>query len=270
VKLTKEEGSSDEEAEDKESSDRELDAEESEDEESSDKDDPHHDAHEVVFDPDVHNMNYIHNGTNVPVPYDTDMSRMYLPMWQNAPIVSDRPAYNQDIVNVFELEQLEADNDDEYKILFSTEAIHTNLEWLSDFVRSGAKTAEPIGIIQYPIINNAVQATPEVDDENVTTSAVVGEVRLVFFWREHLSKIFADDEPEGLIAVFENDCNSSFTYEIVRYIYFLCLERNSYKFSCSIYTAHNMYRFKNKTHYRKEHKRHILVLATFMIQSTTI
>jgi hypothetical protein len=161
------------------------------------------------------NLNYIHNGANDPIVYNNSSStELYLPMWQNAPLVSNRPTYNQNMETLFAMEQYDLTTMN-HEVRLTIEVPDPDFVWLKDYVDSNeTSTAEPIGIIEFPIIDTAASIVPETEI-NTTVSNAVGIFRVVFFWRDHLSNIFIEDEPEGVFVVFENDCNTSFTYLIV-------------------------------------------------------
>jgi hypothetical protein len=56
----------------------------------------------------MQNLNYIHEGTNTPISYNSNASGRYLPMWQNAPLVSNRPTYNQNMAAWYAKDQYES------------------------------------------------------------------------------------------------------------------------------------------------------------------
>ena len=73
--------------------------------------------------------------------------------------------------------------------------------------------------IYFPIISNANEhieifdedGKPKLDDDE--NSKVVGLFSISVYWRDHIRNILPDGS-HGLIAVFKNPCNPSFTYEI--------------------------------------------------------
>lgn len=68
---------------------------------------------------------------------------------------------------------------------------------------------EPIIRVLYPILDTATGAIT-VDEED---SKVVGIIASSFYWKSYLENILPNDE-NGLVVVFENACNQTFTYQI--------------------------------------------------------
>ena len=69
--------------------------------------------------------------------------------------------------------------------------------------------SEPVIRVLYPILDTADGAITVDKPE----SKVVGILASSFFWRQFLENILPDDE-RGLMVVFQNTCNQSFTYEV--------------------------------------------------------
>merc|ERR1719464_1425313 len=80
---------------------------------------------------------------------------------------------------------------------------------------------EPISDIYYPIIANAnkyievdVDSNNDHDDYGIgINNDVVGLFSVSVYWRDTIRNILPQGS-HGLIAVFENPCNPTFTYEI--------------------------------------------------------
>ena len=70
-------------------------------------------------------------------------------------------------------------------------------------------TGEPVIRILYPILDTADGAITV----NEPDSNLVGIIASTFFWRQFLENILPNDE-QGLVVVFQNSCNQSFTYEV--------------------------------------------------------
>mmetsp|Transcript_22665 Transcript_22665/g.50613 ORF Transcript_22665/g.50613 Transcript_22665/m.50613 type:complete len:1177 (+) Transcript_22665:27-3557(+) len=73
----------------------------------------------------------------------------------------------------------------------------------------GVDPIEPVIRVLYPILDSAVGAIT-IDEDN---STVVGMLASSFFWRSFLVNILPEGE-NGLVVVFENTYNQTFTYEI--------------------------------------------------------
>jgi len=82
-------------------------------------------------------------------------------------------------------------------------------QWASRYVPKDEDTSEPIIRILYPILDTEEGALT-IDQPH---SNVVGIIASSFFWRDFLENILPNGE-RGLVVVFENTCNQSFTYEL--------------------------------------------------------
>jgi len=81
--------------------------------------------------------------------------------------------------------------------------------WAQRHVSPDVNPSEPVIRILYPIIDTATGAITEDTPE----SNAVGIIASSFFWRSFLDHVLPKDE-RGLIVVFKNTCNQTFTYEI--------------------------------------------------------
>ena len=81
--------------------------------------------------------------------------------------------------------------------------------WASRHVSEDIDSSEPIIRLLYPILDTSKGAIT-IDEPN---SKVVGIIASNFFWRSFLENILHHGE-EGLVVVFENTCNQTFTYEV--------------------------------------------------------
>ncbi len=70
-------------------------------------------------------------------------------------------------------------------------------------------SSEPAIRILYPILDTAEGAITL----DTAESKTVGIIAATFFWRQFIENILPDDE-RGLVVVFNNTCNQSFTYEV--------------------------------------------------------
>lgn len=87
--------------------------------------------------------------------------------------------------------------------------------WISDYLTTDEDPMEPISDYYYPIIDNVVDQLNTFDEANYDVEAnnVVALLSISVYWRDALKDILPDGS-EGLVVVFENPCNPSFTYQI--------------------------------------------------------
>jgi len=81
--------------------------------------------------------------------------------------------------------------------------------WAQRHVSPDVDAKEPVIRILYPILDTAEGAITVDKPE----SKVVGIIASSFFWRAFLENILPDGEM-GLVVVFRNTCNQTFTYEV--------------------------------------------------------
>ncbi len=96
-----------------------------------------------------------------------------------------------------------------YFVLLFFRAITRVGNFTKRFVPPDVDTGEPVIRILYPILDTADGAITI----NEPDSKVVGIIASTFFWRQFLENILPNAE-RGLVVVFENTCNQSFTYEV--------------------------------------------------------
>ena len=82
--------------------------------------------------------------------------------------------------------------------------------WAARHVPEGVDASEPIIQVLYPILNTAPNGGTTHIEPN---STVVGILSSTIYWHSYLKNILPLGE-RGLVAVFANTCNQSFTYEI--------------------------------------------------------
>jgi signal transduction histidine kinase/CheY-like chemotaxis protein len=79
---------------------------------------------------------------------------------------------------------------------------------------------EPFIVINYPILNYGNYSSffyDNGDKENiggVSSSPVIGLLTVLFCWRDFIRDILPHSESNGIMVVFENQCNQTFTYEV--------------------------------------------------------
>jgi hypothetical protein len=86
-------------------------------------------------------------------------------------------------------------------------------QWNYEFIRPDEIPGEPMSDIIYPVINRIDSVYTVNDEYDPTKHKVVATVITSFFWRELISSALPPGHV-GLVVVFENPCNPSFTYEI--------------------------------------------------------
>ena len=88
-------------------------------------------------------------------------------------------------------------------------------DWISIYLPEGEEPMEPISDIFYPIIADANEhiELQDGDRQHINEADVVGIFSLSVYWRDTIRNILPDGS-HGLVVVFENLCNPTFTYEI--------------------------------------------------------
>jgi class 3 adenylate cyclase len=164
----------------------------------------------------------------------TDLPGPWMPMWQTQPTIAYDAPYNWDLTSVPNTATMSTSSMDVVRTTHRavlTEAYLISYpddeerlaedmieaEWIASYLPPGEEPMEPISDIFYPIIANANENievhtttaahTDETDDE------VVGIFSVSVYWRDMIKNILPQGS-NGLMAVFENPCNPSFTYEI--------------------------------------------------------
>jgi len=87
-------------------------------------------------------------------------------------------------------------------------------DWFKDYIDPGEEPMEPVSDIYYPIID-------KIDSVRIIDSTyrqeehdVVGFLALSIYWLGFMKNILPEGS-EGIVVVFENPCNPSFTYELI-------------------------------------------------------
>ena len=147
----------------------------------------------------------------------------YLPIWQSAPVVPIYPPFNWDgyqnagivsaLPELFEKRRVVLSA--VTNLLDSTDPVlaanvAAQNDWLAEFLAPGDSVTEPSSDIYYPIFNTAADYVDIKSDPNAKPVAIFS---LTFFWRDLLTGVLPSGA-NGVIAVFENSCNQTFTYEI--------------------------------------------------------
>jgi hypothetical protein len=83
-------------------------------------------------------------------------------------------------------------------------------QWAARHVPQGIDASEPIIRMLYPILDTAANGGITINEPN---SNVVGIIASSFFWKTFLEDILPPGE-FGLVVVFSNTCNQTFTYQV--------------------------------------------------------
>jgi hypothetical protein len=161
----------------------------------------------------------------------------YLPVWQSSPAIpTSYSPYNWDLLSSrivttstdAMLKTKQAVISEAYMIPDYSDAeklAETQLtaDWFRDFLRPGEDPMEPVSDIYYPILTSMVDSVHVHIDESDTTATttnhgdsennVVAFLAMSIYWRDTLKQILPPGS-NGIVLVFENPCNPSFTYRI--------------------------------------------------------
>jgi len=155
----------------------------------------------------------------------------YMVLWQCTPVISYLPVYNWDLLSSPTSASVNATMDehrttvsDAYMIAYpwETEKLEDSkieADWVKDYIAPGENPFEPVSDLYYPIIEEATQKMRLFDpDENgkpydPKDHTFLGMVGLSFYWRDLLKDILPPGS-DGIVVVFENPCNPTFTYQI--------------------------------------------------------
>jgi hypothetical protein len=189
---------------------------------------------------DITFMPYIYNAfTKEPAAN----ASLYLPMWQTYPLIPKGNTINGNFLYPGYMPNIDVLANDQEAILQAMLSPLEHLSWLKYLLSSEEYSAEPIGYMEYPILSNAadmiqIQSTSKVGEngnissehatisssKNITyegdiltsvNTTTVGKLSIIFSWRDLLQGILPKNIV-GMIAVFDNACNQSFSYELVR------------------------------------------------------
>jgi hypothetical protein len=151
----------------------------------------------------------------------------YLPTWQSAPVVPYFPPYNWDAMKFHSLAEDLPQLFDDQKVLISgvpnlpdpndpaaVEEATSNVDWVKDFIMPDEDPWEPMSNVYYPMLDTAADSVTQRYVGDGTSHTTVGILSMTFFWRDLLKGILPPGT-NGVIAVFENECGQSFTYQIV-------------------------------------------------------
>jgi len=90
---------------------------------------------------------------------------------------------------------------------------NTFVEWYKDYIGPSKDPMEPISDIYYPIFEQAADLVV-LPSPNQESFPILGFLALSIYWRDMIKDILPLGM-DGIVIVFENPCNPTFTYEIV-------------------------------------------------------
>jgi len=161
----------------------------------------------------------------------------FFPSWQAYPIVPIRPPFNWDYGTYAFFDKEEVienlrvstskvinmpDSDDESVI--NEAAIYS--DWAKDFVGQNENADEPFFPIFYPVVQDAAkeishlewssknsERTHDHDANTNSNKTAVGVVTIIIYVRDLIRNTLTADSV-GMVVVFENQCNQTFSYTI--------------------------------------------------------
>jgi hypothetical protein len=142
----------------------------------------------------------------------------YTPSWQTYPMLPNGnfSAYNYNAINHMLLGPGIDKLLEDHKVIlgpvlnYEDDGENIVTSWAARHVPRGIDASEPIIRMLYPILDTASNGGITINEPN---SNVVGIVAASYFWRTFLENILPFGE-RGVVVVFNNTCNQTFTYEI--------------------------------------------------------
>eukprot|EP00934_Nitzschia_sp_Nitz4_P008104 Nitzschia sp. Nitz4//scaffold169_size48518//40260//43927//NITZ4_007080-RA/size48518-processed-gene-0.83-mRNA-1//1//CDS//3329538412//8094//frame0 len=148
----------------------------------------------------------------------------YLPKWQQSPVVPFYAPYNWDAMYLPSLAQtLPVAKNAEISITAvynipdpddPNDLTDINNNYISAFVSGEEDHTEPFSDMIFPMLDYAseyVTIPKDVNPEDMGN--LVGVFTMTFYWRDLIKNILPSDSA-GMVVVFENSCNDTFTYKI--------------------------------------------------------
>jgi len=154
----------------------------------------------------------------------------WLPIWQTQPTIAYEPPYNWDLMST---PLTSSANTTAHQRLLDTHVVtitdaylisypgeeeelqfdKEEAEWISSYLLNGEEPMEPVSDIFYPILkqaNRKIEIKDNLDDDE---DDVAGIFSITFYWRDTIKNILPVGS-DGLVVVFENPCNPTFTYQV--------------------------------------------------------
>ena len=96
-------------------------------------------------------------------------------------------------------------------------------EWVGSYLPPDEEPMEPISDIFYPILPSGIDTFNQNDDDfDRSDQSFAGHLTMSFYWRSTIRDILPEGS-DGILVVFENPCNPTFTYQIVSWRTFIVL-----------------------------------------------
>jgi hypothetical protein len=172
---------------------------------------------------------------------------IYMPIWQTYPLVPQGSRINGNHLFPGYMANVNILVNQQHVILQALLSPAQRLKWFrSLYAKDSNYVHEPIVYMEYPILGNAADrimimpttsessqgnetkndAVSDVNKANISligdtissiNTTTVGRISILFSWRDLLTGILPN-HIVGMVAVFENVCNQSFTFELVSLI----------------------------------------------------
>jgi len=160
----------------------------------------------------------------------TDTLGPWLPMWQIQPTIAYEPPYNWDLMSAPSSTSM---NTTAHQKLIDTRKVvitdaylisypgdeerlendKEEAEWISNYFLDGEEPMEPISDVFHPILREANRQIEIDEDHKDYEHDLVGIFSVSIYWRDTIKNILPVGS-DGLIVVFENPCNPTFTYQV--------------------------------------------------------
>jgi len=150
----------------------------------------------------------------------------FLPAWQAQPVIPRYPPYNWDIMTLPDTQAVGAVRTSRQVVLsqagmladpddaVAVENDNMWIDWYADYATPGQDPSEPLSDIYYPIL---AESTDRVriygDNPSNNNTTFLGMLGMSFYWAATMKGILPEGT-NGLIVVFENECNPIFSYRI--------------------------------------------------------
>ena len=155
-----------------------------------------------------------------------------LPSWQTFPVINypGAPAYNWDYLSATNVDAASKALDQHSIVISQAQLLPDPLdpveveeaelwaEWFSGFVQPGQPSDEPVSELLFPIFDelrsiHAPSSNLSNENNDPTRNSVVGFFSTSMYWRDLVTGILPKGD-EGIVVVFDNPCNPTFTYQI--------------------------------------------------------
>jgi len=88
------------------------------------------------------------------------------------------------------------------------------VDWFKDLIDPNEEPMEPVSDIYYPIIDKIDSVTTIDEAYDPQNFDVKGFISLSIYWRDTMKNVLPLGS-DGIVVVFESDCNPTFTYQMV-------------------------------------------------------